>query len=160
MFERGRNELPSSASAPARSTGCDDGYRVAAQDAPLSAQEVTDEAALAPADPAREYRPWVLQRAARPAMLLHLRRYDSKSGLWMGWQPSYPHLIAVEYVGDRMLSLDFGARHFVIEGNGLDELTTHLQTATVQMVQEYAPSLWGPKKTTASISAIRCLESQ
>jgi hypothetical protein len=77
----------------------------------------------------------------------------------VGWHVSYPHLIAVEYIGDQMLSLDFGARLFVIEGTGLDELATHLQTTTVQLVQEYAPSVWGPKSPPASISAIRCLGS-
>lgn len=167
MFEHRGQERSSGASTPARPTnappmppsGYDDGYRAAARDVSLSPQEVADEAALALADPAREYRPWVLQRAARPAMLLHLRRYEPNSGQWIGWQVSYPHLIAVEYVGTRLLSLDFGERHFVIEGNGLEELVTHLQTTTVQMVQEYAPSLWGLQSPPASISAIRCLGS-
>lgn len=40
------------------------------------------------------YRPWILQRVkSRPAALLHLRRYEPRSGLWSGWAMSYPHLI-------------------------------------------------------------------
>ena len=93
-----------------------------------------------------EYRPWILQRGrSRPAIMLHLRRYEPKSGLWTGWQRwqmSYPHLAAVEYVGDRMLSLDFGQRQFVIEGTGLGELARHLQSGSVLMVQEYSQTIW------------------
>ena len=65
------------------------------------------------------YKPWLVQRGrSRPAMMLHLRRYEARSGLWMGWAMSYPSLIAAEYVGDRMVSLDFGTRQFMIEGEG------------------------------------------
>ncbi len=91
----------------------------------------------------QEYHPWVLQRGrTRPAMMLHLRRYESKSGLWMGWQLSYPSLIAAEYTGDRLLSLDFGSRQFIIEGQGLGELITRLQSGEVLCVQEYSPNIW------------------
>ena len=79
-----------------------------------------------------DYKPWVLQRGrSRPAMMLHLRRYEEKSGLWMGWQLAYHTLAAVEYIGGQMLSLDFGKRQFMIEGTGLDELARHLQQGTV-----------------------------
>jgi hypothetical protein len=40
---------------------------------------------------------------------------------------AYPHLIVVEYIGGKMLSLDFGTRHFIIEARGLYELARHLQ---------------------------------
>ena len=90
-----------------------------------------------------EYKPWVLQRGrGRPALMLDLRRFEEKSGLWVGWQVSYPNLIAVEYIGDKMLSLDFGLRQFMIEGQGLDELTRYLQQGSVLAIQEYAPKIW------------------
>lgn len=165
MFERGRRDQPSGAAdwsrngdaaqrggnaAPGSPSafGFDDGYDPALESAsgrergPLSAEEITDEAAMALALDAPEYRPWVLQRGrSRPALMLHLRRYEPKSGLWIGWQLAYPHLVAVEYVGDRMLSLDFGTRQFVIEGTGLDELARHMQTGSVLVVQEFSSAV-------------------
>lgn len=103
-----------------------------------------------------EYKPWVLQRGrGRPAMMLHLRRFDPKSGLWIGWQLAYPHLIAVEYVGDKLLSLDFGTRQFMIEGTGLDELARHLQLGSVLMMQEYCDKLWPGYSNGGLVDAIR-----
>lgn len=97
----------------------------------------------APALDINVYRPWTLQRGrGRPSMLLDLRRYEPKSGMWIGWAMAYPHLIAVEYIGDKMLSLDFGTRQFMIEGRGLDELICHLQQGSVVNVVEFAPTLW------------------
>lgn len=108
-----------------------------------------------------EYKPWVLQRGrSRPALMLHLRRFEPKSGLWMGWQLSYPHLIAVEYVGDKMLSLDFGTRQFMIEGTGLDELARHLQQGTVLVVQEYAERIWKKMNNGTCVIAIQLLNGQ
>lgn len=105
-----------------------------------------------------EYKPWVLQRGrSRPAMMLHLRRFEPKSGLWMGWQLAYPHLIAAEYIGDRLLSLDFGSRQFIIEGTGLDELAHRLQDGTVLVVQEYDATVW-PAHQGPRISSIRRIE--
>ena len=102
-----------------------------------------------------DYKPWILQRGrSRPTMLLDLRRYEAKSGMWMGWQLSYPHLNAVEYIGDRMLSLDFGTRQFVIEGSGLDELVRHLQLGTVITIQEYNGTIWPARPSGAVITAI------
>lgn len=122
---------------------------------PLTPEEITDEAAMALALDAPEYRPWVLQRGrGRPAMMLHLRRYEPKSGLWCGWQIAYPHLVAVEYTGERMLSLDFGQRQFVIEGTGLDELNRHLQTGSVLMVQEYNGKAWPTRGEGGVITSI------
>jgi hypothetical protein len=105
-----------------------------------------------------DYKPWVLQRGrSRPTMLLNLCRYEAKSGMWMGWQLSYPHLSAVEYIGDKMLSLDFGTRQFVIEGSGLDELVRHLQAGTVMAMHEYAASVWPKGHDGPWIRSIRRL---
>ena len=105
-----------------------------------------------------EYRPWILQRGrSRPAMMLELRRYEPRSGLWTGWALAYPHLIALEYTGDRLLSLDFGQRQFVIEGVGLDELARHIQQGTVLAVQEYAAALWASPNGAPSVTAIRAV---
>jgi hypothetical protein len=109
-------------------------------------------------DPA-EYKPWVLQRGrSRPAMMLHLRRFEAKSGLWMGWQLAYPHLVAVEYVGDTMLSLDFGGRQFMLQGRGLDELAQHLQQGSVLMVQEYSATTWTDRGSSGCITSIARVE--
>ncbi|WP_408591818.1 hypothetical protein [Novosphingobium sp.] len=166
MFERGKQDRQSGGGAaqrpgspsPMPAFGYDDGHDPARQNAtPLSPQQITDEAALALADDIQEYRPWILQRGTRPLIMLHLRRFDAKAGHWIGWQVSYPHLVAVEYVGDRMLSLDFGTRHFVIEGSGLGELARHLQTASVQTVLEFAPDVWTAARADLLIRSIRCL---
>jgi len=127
---------------------------------PLSPNDITDEAAMALALDLNEYRPWILQRGrSNPVLMLHLRRHDPKSGLWMGWELSYPHLVAVEYTGDRLLSLDFGVRQFMLEGAGLDELARHLQTGNVLMVQEYDPSIWPGQPGGPRVSAIRRLSA-
>jgi hypothetical protein len=63
-------------------------------------------------------------------------------------------LSAVEYIGDKMLSLDFGTRQFVIEGSGLDELVRHLQLGTVMKIQEYNAEIWPARSTGAIIKAI------
>lgn len=105
-----------------------------------------------------DYTPWVLQRGrSRPAMMLDLRRFDERSGLWVGWQVSYPHLIAVEYIGDKMLSLDFGFRQFMVEGEGLSELARHLQAGTVLALREYAASVWPKGHAMPWIRSIRRL---
>lgn len=105
-----------------------------------------------------DYKPWVLQRGrSRPAMMLDLRRFDERSGLWVGWQVSYPHLIAVEYIGDKMLSLDFGFRQFMVEGEGLSELARHLQAGTVLALREYAASVWPNGHAVPWIRSIRRL---
>ncbi len=177
MFDAKRREHPSGgehpfgdAQAPANGRspapsglGYDDGFDPAQRQAggemqrpPLTPEEITDEAAMALALDAPEYKPWVLQRGrGRPAMMLHLRRFEPKSGLWCGWQIAYPQLIAVEYTGDSMLSLDFGQRQFMIEGSGLHELARHLQSGSVLMLQEYARGVWAELSGTSRIDAIR-----
>lgn len=102
------------------------------------------------------YRPWIIQRGrSRPPMMLELRRYEPRSGLWSGWQLSYPHLVAIEYVGDRMLSMDFGTRHFVIEGQGLRELARQTQCGAVLAIQEYASAVWPNRPSNPIVTAIR-----
>lgn len=114
----------------------------------------------APALDLSTYRPWTLQRGrGRPSMLLDLRRYEPKSGLWIGWQMAYPHLIAVEYIGDKMLSLDFGTRQFMIEGRGLDELARHLQQGSVVNVVEFSERVWGVAVEGAMVNAINKLSA-
>lgn len=145
--------------------GYDDGFDPSQKEprghsgrAPLAPEEITDEAALALALDGRDYKPWVVQRGrSRPALMLHLRRFEQRSGLWMGWQVSYPHLIAVEYIGDRMLSLDFGVRQFMVEGEGLSELARHLQSGSVLALHEYAASIWPNGHDGAWIRSIRRL---
>lgn len=104
------------------------------------------------------YRPWIIQRVrSRPAMMLDLRRFDARSGLWSGCAVAYPCLVAIQYTGDKLLSLDFGARQFMIEGQGLDELLRHIQQGCVTAVQEYAPQLWPERPSGAMVAAIRLL---
>jgi len=87
-------------------------------------------------------------------MMLHLRRYEAKSDMWMGWQLAYPHLIAAEYIGDKMLSLDFGSRQFMIESTGLSELARHLQQGSVLTVLEYSAAIWPGRDPSQYIKAI------
>lgn len=104
----------------------------------------------------REYRPWTLQRGrSRPPMMLELRRYDARAGLWQSWAMSYPSLYAVETLGDRMLSLDFGSRLFVIEGAGLVELARRIQQGMAVAIQEYAAPVWPDRPPGAIVTAIR-----
>jgi len=103
-----------------------------------------------------EYKPWTLARGrSRPAMMLELRRFEPRSGMWMGWQLSYPTLIAAEYTGDRMLSLDFGQRQFMLEGRALDELARHIQLGSVIAIQEHSPALWPVRPVEAFVSSIQ-----
>lgn len=105
-----------------------------------------------------EYRPWVLQRGrTRPAALLDLRWYDARASLWLGCAIAYPHLAAAEYIGDRMLSLDFGKRQFVIEGEGLNELVRRIQEGSVIAIQEYAAAVWPRRPEGPLVTAIRRL---
>jgi len=176
MFERERPRASERADSPANQmeaaarllAGLDDGFQPKvetpaaappdpAPGAAMPPGDITDDAAMALAEDQSEYRPWVLQRGTRPVMMLHLRRRDPKSCLWMGWEISYPHLIACEYTGDRLLSLDFGVRQFMLEGRGLDELARHLQTGSVLMVQEFAADVWSLPPDGPRITAIRKL---
>jgi hypothetical protein len=162
MFERGReeNHPPGTGASPPGNASplvYDDGYDPAQRGAmPLSPHEVTDETVLALSDDTREYRPWILQRGRnRPALMLHIRRFDSRAAHWMGWQVNYAHLAAIEYVGDAVLSLDFGARQFMFEGRGFGELINHLQSGTVLCIQQYAASVWPALTAGPAIASIK-----
>lgn len=72
---------------------------------------------------------------------------------------NYPYLIAVEYFGDTMLSLDFGTRQFVIEGSGLTELVRYLQQGTVMAIQEHSVEVWQDKQNSGSISVSKRISS-
>jgi hypothetical protein len=107
------------------------------------------------------YRPWIIQRGrTRPALLLNLRKFDPRSGFWIGWQAAYPHLVSADYVGERMLSLDFGVRQFVIQGTDLRELVRHLQQGTVLAVQEYCAAVWSDPPQGPIVTAIDRLEGK
>lgn len=102
-----------------------------------------------PPDPS-DYRPWILQRGGRPALFIDLRRFEPRTGILHGCQMSYPHLVSVDYVGDRLVQLDFGSRKYAIEGEGLAQLVAHLQQGQVLAIQEYSSLIWrvpvrGPK---------------
>ncbi|WP_067734193.1 hypothetical protein [Novosphingobium naphthalenivorans] len=132
MFEPRRPVPPNPASTPrpVEPPGGQGGAQAAAYEDGDAEEAVTHDPSI--------YKPWVLQRGrSRPPLMLELRRYEPKSGMWQSWMVSYPHLIAVELTGDRLLSLDFGSRQFVIEGSGLDELARHLQQGSVVTVVEF-----------------------
>lgn len=107
-----------------------------------------------------EYRPWILQRGrSRPAALIDLRWYDARAGMWLGCAMAYPQLVSVEYVGERMVSLDFGKRQFVLEGEGLIELVRRIQDGSVVAIQEYAPALWPQRPSGPCITSIKRVTS-
>lgn len=108
-----------------------------------------------------EYHPWTLQRVrSRIGFMLDLRRYDGRSGLFQGWQLSYPHLAAIEYTGDEFISLDFGSRQFVVQGTGLLELVRQLQQGNVQTIMEYSKVLWPAPPHGPKIVSIRKIDGR
>lgn len=114
-----------------------------------------------PAPDLQVYHPWILQRGrSRPAMFLDFRRFDPKSGLLMGCQMSYPMLMSIEYTGDKLLSLDFGQRKFMIEGVGLIDLARHLQQGIVLAVQEYAETIWRDKPSAGFVARVLEIKPQ
>lgn len=123
-----------------------------------------DDAALEDAAPSHDstaYQPWLLQRGrSRPSLLLGLRRYEARSGLWQGWGMSYHSLQAIEHMGDRMLSLDFGTRQFMLEGQGLDELARRIGEGTVLAVQEYAAQVWPERPAGPLVRNIKIMQLQ
>lgn len=119
------------------------------------------EGAAEDAHDATTYRPWLVQRGrGRPVVMLELRRFEARSGLWQGWAMPYAGMYAVEHLGDRMVSLDFGARQFVIEGHGLDELAQRIQHGEVMSVQEYAAPIWPVRPSGTVVSSIRRITAQ
>lgn len=106
------------------------------------------------------YKPWLLQRGrSRPSLMLGLRRFEARSNLWTGWGLSYHSLQAVEYMGDRMLSLDFGTRQFMLEGHGLDELARRISEGIVVAVLEYAAQVWPERPAGPAITSIKKMEA-
>ncbi|MES2988717.1 MAG: hypothetical protein V4808_12490 [Pseudomonadota bacterium] len=108
-----------------------------------------------------DYRPWHVQRVrSRPSMMLHLRRFEQRSDMWVGWALSYPSLLAVEYTGDQFVTLDFGSRHFVVEGIGLGALVAQLQSGSVLSLQEYSQVIWPMKPAGSIIRSIKRVTGQ
>ncbi|GAB4072275.1 hypothetical protein KHC28_01345 [Ancylobacter sonchi] len=56
---------------------------------------------------------------------------------------SYPQLVAVDYVDDHTILLDFGMRHVRIDGERLAELIQRLHSASVSVIQAWSPKIWG-----------------
>ncbi|WBY08941.1 hypothetical protein PIB19_05960 [Sphingomonas sp. 7/4-4] len=133
--------------------------RGAAPGQPAASPPPPADAALddtAPSHDLTTYKPWLLQRGrSRPSLMLGLRRFEARSGLWQGWGLSYPSLQAVEYIGDRFVSFDFGTRQFVLEGRGLDELARRIAEGTVLVVLEYAAQVWATLPDGPVVTAIR-----
>ena len=120
-----------------------------------AATEAFDDVEFPSIDPA-EYKPWLLQRGrSRGLMMLALRWFDAKAGLWHGSALAYPSLYAVDSIGSRLVSLDFGLRQFVIEGSGLDELTRQLQQGNVVKIVEFASAIWPAQAEGAIVTGIR-----
>lgn len=93
------------------------------------------------------YKAFIVQRGrARPSMFLDLRSFDVRSGVLQGTMLSYPQLLAVDYVDDHTLLLDFGMRHVRIEGERLAELLQRLHSASVSVIQAWSPKIWGDKE--------------
>ena len=127
---------------------------------PAALPPIEDEDVSIAPDPV-VYRPWIIQRGrSRPALLLNLRKFDLRSGLLVGFQASYPYLVSADYVGERMLSLDFGRRQFVIQGSDLSELLRHLQQGTVLAIQEYSAQVWPQLPPGPVVTAIDKVERQ
>lgn len=125
-----------------------------AQPGPAPAEAFDDTDIADDATP--EYRPWILQRGqSRSAMMLALRWFDAKAGMWHGSAVAYPSLYAIDTIGERMMSLDFGARQFVVEGSGLDELGRYLLQGTVLKIIEYAAPVWPTRAAGPVVTAIR-----
>jgi len=96
----------------------------------------------------------------RIGFLLDLRRFEPRSGLFQGWQMSYPHLVAIEYTGDQLVSLDFGTRNFIIQGTGLQELIVHLQQGNVQTILEYSQAVWPRPPAGPWVRTIRSIDGK
>lgn len=127
---------------------------------PEPASDVASEPEFAPPPDPREYKPWILQRGGRPALFIDLRRFDPKAGFLIGCQMSYPHLVAVDYIGDHMVALDFGSRQFVIEGESLSELPPRIQQGSVLAIQQYSTQIWRQHARGPVINALIVLGRQ
>lgn len=91
------------------------------------------------------YRAFIVKRGqSGPGLFIDLRSFDERSGALKGTMLSYPQLIAVDYIDDHTILLDFGMRHARIEGERLGELIARLHAGTVSVVQAYSKKIWGP----------------
>lgn len=121
--------------------------RSPASGTPSVKEDAQDEFDELPGIDPREYKPFFLQRGrSRPAMFLDLRSIDPRSGALTGTMLSYPQLVAVDYVDDHTILLDFGMRHVRIEGEGLAELIARLHSGSVSVVQAWSPKIWGAEE--------------
>lgn len=114
--------------------------------APSAREEAQDEFDLVPGIDPKEYRAFIVQRGrSRLGLFLDVRSIDERSGVLTGTMLSYPQLVAVDYIDDHTILLDFGMRHVRIEGERLGELIARLHTGQVSVIQAYSEKIWGPK---------------
>lgn len=126
--------------------------------APTSPEAAFDDGELPSLD-LNEYKPWILQRGrGNPALMLAIRRYDHRAALWECCSTAYHALFSVDYLGDKVVGLDFGVRRFMLEGTGLDLLARYLQQGSVLKIVEYAPAIWPTRGEGPIITAIRRIE--
>lgn len=117
-----------------------------------SREEAQDEFDELPGVDPTSYKPFFVQRGrSRPAMFLDLRCFDARSGALKGTMLSYPQLVAIDYVDDHTILLDFGMRHVRIEGDGLAELIARLHSGNVSVIQAWSPKIWGEREPTGPI---------
>ena len=105
-----------------------------------------DEFDLLPGVDPSAYKAFIVQRGRSVSMFLDLRTFDARSGVLQGTMLSYPQLVAVDYVDDHTILLDFGMRHVRIEGERLAELIQRLHSASVSVIQAWSPKIWGEKE--------------
>lgn len=171
LFNNGQRGVPAQQATPqgerqhvrGPAFGYDDGFdphtATANLSPPLEPCDIADETASMLALGARDYRPWLLQRGrSRPSLMLELRRHEPRSGLWSSWAMAYHSLYALDQTGERMLSLDFGHRQFVIEGHGLDKLAQYIQQGSALAVIEHSAALWPARPDGPCVTAIRRIE--
>lgn len=118
----------------------------AAETAELSSarDEAQDDFDLVPGVDPKEYRAFMVQRGrSRQGLFVDLRTFDELSGVLKGTMLSYPQLVAVDYVDDHTILLDFGMRHVRIEGERLGELIARLNTGQISVIQAYSEKIWG-----------------
>lgn len=139
-------------------TSWGDMFGKGAADAPAepSAKEAAqDDFDLLPGVDPTAYRAFLLRRGGRPGMFIDLRSFDERSGALKGTMLSYPQLVAVDYVDDHTLLLDFGMRHVRIEGERLSELIARLHSGQVAVIQAWSEKIWGkPPLTGAFVRSI------
>lgn len=111
---------------------------------PSAREEAQDDFDLLPGVDPKEYRAFMVQRGrSRQSLFVDLRTIDERSGALKGTMLSYPQLVAVDYVDDHTILLDFGMRHVRIEGERLGELIARLNTGQISVIQAYSEKIWG-----------------